>query len=62
MRGVRAGKQRDTDEQGNETSTAHRNTGHSITSSARVAGSTKVRDGARQGSISSGHLQRRNNG
>jgi len=42
MRGVRAGKQRDTDEQGNETSTAHRNTGHSITSSARVAGSAKV--------------------
>jgi hypothetical protein len=37
MRRVRAGKQRDTDEQGNDTSTAHRNTGHSITSSARVA-------------------------
>jgi hypothetical protein len=37
MRRVRAGKQRDTDEQGNETSTAHRNTGPSIASWARVA-------------------------
>jgi hypothetical protein len=38
---VRAGHERDTYEQGNETSTAHRNIGHSITS-ARVAGSAKV--------------------
>src|SRR5262249_36016616 len=37
MRGVRAGKQRDTYEQGNKISTSHCSIGHSITSSARAS-------------------------
>jgi uncharacterized protein YcfJ len=36
--GVRAGNERDTYDQGDKISTSHCNTGHSITSSARVAG------------------------
>ena len=61
MRRVRAGHERDTYEQGNETSTAHRNIGHSITS-ARVAGSAKVETEPEKVRFRPGHLQRRHNG